>query len=287
VGDAFKQTGHDLLSTLDQTASQLLAQATSSAGTLLSQGAQSLISHLQEQKLPDGTSVSASTRNIGLLQRVDGFKNEAVKMLQLGEQQLKAVLSTALASFNQILDKVRNLEVSPDTVVAAIDKLTGAHNQLLDMFLTDLVTSTDSLVAKYFSSNKRSSVGDFFNNLGSSLASAFKPVVDTVKGMVSSTGTALQSSATGFLNAAKDSASQLGQKLTPHVQTLQGHAQTLVQHGSNALDALKAATADILQQTMENMKPTLNQMGQTLAAAGQTAVQHFANQLSNSTGPSQ
>ena len=48
-----------------------------------------------------------------------------------------------------------------------------------------------------------------------------------------------------LVNSAKDSFSDLTDKLNEHIDTLKGHASTIGDHASNALDALKEAASAI------------------------------------------
>ncbi|XP_046572978.1 uncharacterized protein LOC124281012 [Haliotis rubra] len=151
---------------------------------------------------------------------------------------------------------------------------------MVDSFLTTVISGIESVIRSALKLHKRNGFTDFFSHVGSSIASAFSPMVDGVKQMAASAGNAIKTSALGFSAAAKDSMNQLGEKLKEHLHTLGQHAGKLVEHGKNALSAMKDAAGDIMKQTLSNMKDPLTGIKQTLTSAGGTIVQQVVNAMS-------
>ncbi|XP_071084375.1 uncharacterized protein [Haliotis cracherodii] len=273
--NVFKTLGGALMHQLDTTGVDLLNAGLTAGKTLISQGVQALaLNTANALANKDGTS----TRDLQLpaaLQNVESSLHNVVDTL-MGE--MKNMFGFLVKGLQGVMDKLSKLEITPEEVISEVDKFVNTHNLVADNFLKTIKDKAEEVISSLIKS-KRNGFTDFFSGIGQSLASTFKPMVDGVKSLATSAGTAIKTGASNLLQAAKDSVTQLGQKLQPHLQALGTQLGTVVMHGANALSAMKAAGSDIMQQTLTNMKEPLNNMANTVANAGQTVVGHVAGAL--------
>ncbi|XP_046572977.1 uncharacterized protein LOC124281011 isoform X2 [Haliotis rubra] len=176
------------------------------------------------------------------------------------------------------MDKLAQLDVTPQEVITEVDKLVNTHNLVADSFLKTIKDKAEEVISSLIKS-KRNAFTDFFAGIGESLTKTFKPMVDGLKLLATTAGSAIKSGATNLLQKAKDSVAQLGQKLQPKIENVGTQLGTLVMQGSNAVNALKQAGSDILQQTLTNMKEPANKIAQTVVDAGKTVVGHVGGAL--------
>ncbi|XP_071086308.1 uncharacterized protein [Haliotis cracherodii] len=316
LGDFFKSAGHTILHELDLHGGELLTAGVQAGKMLLSQGIQGHPRYVVMFQGIQGTSycfraskvrrdVSGHPKYVVMFQGIQALalntanaftkpdkrsdmisqlfttlEQDVHGVIDKGQAELKAVMAWFRQSLSEIIDMAANLELTPEEIVQKIDALVGVHNTMVDSFLTTVISGIESVIRSALKLHKRNGFTDFFSNVGSSIASAFSPMVDGVKQMATSAGTAIKASAAGFASAAKDSMNQLGEKLKQHLHTLGQHAGKLVQHGQNALSAMKDAAGDIMKQTLSNMKDPLTGIKQTLTSAGGTIVQQVLNAMS-------
>jgi len=103
---------------------------------------------------------------------------------------------------------------------------------------------------------------DQINQVGKGLSGGFKPIVDSLKGLVSGLGSKLL----GFFKGLLPNASQLADAFKGHVTDLKEHGGHLVDTAKGALDAVKDAVADIWKETAHQSKPHVNGILSTLGS---------------------
>ncbi|XP_071086012.1 uncharacterized protein [Haliotis cracherodii] len=271
LANVFKTLGASLVKQLDTTGVDLLNAGITAGKTLISQGIQALA-------LNTANALKGSTREIKLppaLQNVESSLHNVVDTL-MGE--MKNIFGFLVKGLQGVVDKLTQLEITPEEVISEVDKLVNVHNLVADSFLKTIKDKAEEVISSLIKS-KRNAFTDFFAGIGQSLTKTFQPVVEGIKTLATVAGSAIKNGATSLLQKAKDSVTQLGQKLKPQITNLGSQLGTIVAHGSNALSALKAAGGDILQQTLTNLKEPLNNIGQTVVDAGQTVVGHVAGAL--------
>ncbi|XP_046572976.1 uncharacterized protein LOC124281011 isoform X1 [Haliotis rubra] len=192
--------------------------------------------------------------------------------------EMKNVFGFLVKGLQGVMDKLTKLEITPEEVISEVDKFVNTHNLVADSFLKTIKDKAEEVISSLIKS-KRNAFTDFFAGIGESLTKTFKPMVDGLKLLATTAGSAIKSGATNLLQKAKDSVAQLGQKLQPKIENVGTQLGTLVMQGSNAVNALKQAGSDILQQTLTNMKEPANKIAQTVVDAGKTVVGHVGGAL--------
>ncbi|XP_046328724.2 uncharacterized protein LOC124112637 [Haliotis rufescens] len=193
-----------------------------------------------------------------IVNQVKTLESKLTHLLDLGTSQFSDVIDEVFAEIQTIYTQLKNLEMHPEEALKKVEALVAKHTSLSSEFLQALERDATTIVHSVFSLKKRNVITDTLSSLGSTIAAAFKPAIDSVSQMVHGAGSALSVAANGLLSAAKDSLSQLGDKLKPHVAALSTQIGQLTQHGTNAINAMKDAMTDIFSQTMQNAKPALN-----------------------------
>ncbi|XP_067668099.1 uncharacterized protein [Haliotis asinina] len=270
IGGAVKQTSQDFGPFAATIGKNLL-------GTVKNDTAKMLTGTLSDLIGKAFTSLFHHQRDTpAIMTQIKTLESKLKDLLKLGTSQFSDVIDEVFGEIQTIHTQLKNLQIHPEDALKKVEALLAKHTFLSNEFLQALERDTTKVVKSVFNLKKRSVVTDKLRSLGSAIAAAFKPAVDTVSQMVHGAGSALSVAANGLLSAAKDSISQLGEKLKPHVVALSSQIGQLTQHGTTAMNAMKDAMTDIFSQTMQNVKPALNNMAQTAANAGQTIVKQLA-----------
>ncbi|XP_063426007.1 uncharacterized protein LOC134709793 [Mytilus trossulus] len=250
VGEQAKQVGNSLLGTLKEQGTSLLGQTVQS---LLLGGMQAL----QNTQVTD----APTKRNL-----------EA----QILEAELKSILANKLGkyqtTFNSAVDTLTKLgalshSTDPTQLVEAVDEIVHSHNTASNKLLKELIQEVQQAFGKSIDLTKRSALTDLLGQVGQGLAQFFQPHLEAAKNLVNGLG-----------NVVKQTGTDVGPAVQPHVDALKTSGAALLQHGQNALAALKDAVKDILHQTLTNMQPHLvNVVQHGTALAGQAGAQFAKN----------
>ncbi|ESP05014.1 hypothetical protein LOTGIDRAFT_230050 [Lottia gigantea] len=225
IGDVFKATGHQLLGTLDNIGGTLFDKFKDAGKNLLSQGVQALaLNTMNSIKQEKGARDVSSFVN-----ELKDFETKGHHLVDVAVEQLKPLLHSTVESFRTLLDSVKELILSPEEIVATIDKITGLHNQFADSIMKAVVSKITELASSLL--NHKRNVMDGLNGIISQLTNSLKPAIEGVKNMVSTTGELLKNAASNLMTNVQ--------------QTLGNLLGTLTQHGTQAIDTMKGATAKL------------------------------------------
>ncbi|XP_067668585.1 uncharacterized protein [Haliotis asinina] len=266
----FQTLGQSIMHQLDTTGVQLLNASVAAGKTLISQGIQALALNT--------ANALAQKRDVQLTPMLQNMESSLHNVVDTLTGEMRNVFGFLVKGLRGVMDKLAQLEVTPEEVISEVDKLVTTHNIIADSFLKTIKDKAEEVISSLIKT-KRNAFTDFFAGIGDSLTKTFQPMVDGIKLMATTAGTAIKNGATNLLQKAKDSVAQLGQKLQPHIENIGTQLGTLVMHGTNALNAMKQAGGDILQQTLTNMKEPVNKIGQTVVNAGETVMGHVAGAL--------
>jgi len=242
VGDVAKTLGGHLKDNLQGIA---IKGATALGGSLIS-GLQHLASATAQNK--------RSNPAVAEIDKLIGKHHELVEDLAGLAQNVTHV---TLAKLDTLLHEF--LQHPTEELLTRVMAHIHAHNVIQDnlgKFVEDhgagLVTLGLTDVLAHLPHLKRDgNLLDQVNQVGNNLAGGFKPIVSTLKGLVSGLGDKLL----GFFKGLLPNVSQLTDAFKGHISAMKEHGSHLVDNAKGALDAVKDAVSDIWKETASQSKP--------------------------------
>jgi len=242
VGDVAKTVGGHLKDNLQDIA----IKATTTLGGSLISGLQHLASATSQSKRSN-FAVDEVHKLLGKHQGlVDDLVGVAQNVTHVTLSKLDGLLHKFLQNpTEELLTKIMAHIHAHNVIQDNLGKFVKDHGAgLVTLGLTDVLDKLPHL-------KRDGNLLDQINGVGNSLAGGFKPIVSTLKGLVTGLGDKLL----GFFKGLLPNVSQLSDAFKGHISAMKEHGAHLVDNAHSALDAVKDAVSDIWNETASQSKP--------------------------------